>query len=655
MVTYIKSIVALFFIIAITGIHQSVSAELELDDLLFGEMPSVFTASKYEQKISDAPARVSVITADEIRKYGYRHLTEALQSMPGIQATYDHTYTYLGIRGVNIPGDFNSRVLILIDGHRLNDNIYDGALIDQGNQVNIDMIKQIEMLRGPASSLYGSSAFLGVVNIITKDGRDLNGAQISIETGSESSNKARLSYGKQYNNGMEVLISVTNFESDGTDHYFAEFDDPATNNGVAENADDSSSDKALVKISYGDFTFSSSYAEYTKKIPTAAYETIFNDNGTFTTEGNSYFDLRYNTLLDGGADFSTAVYYDRYWYYGEYMYDYPPVTVYYDEAIGHWWGLETQFSKVVLDSHRITAGFEYRDTTKARQYAYDIWGPYIDEHTQQTIYGMFIQDEWKYNENWTFNLGVRYDDYSESESSVNPRIAAIWQEDKTILKMLYGQAFRAPNAYELYYDDGFLQKAAGTLKPETIESAEFIWEQQLNASYRLIGSIYHIHVDDMLVLVTDPLDGFELFANREEIKSEGAELELIVNLENGWSGALNYSYQSSKDINDVELVNHASNMFKLNAISPLIADSFVLGMELKYEDGRKTFAGTYTDSVILSNLTISNNLVDDGYSLSLGIYNLFDEEYSHPGFQEHIQNELAQKGRTFRLKYILQF
>ena len=89
---------------------------------------NIFTASKRWQKIVEAPASVSIVTADEIQKYGYRTLAEILRSMPGIYIGNDRNYSFIGVRGVSRPGDYNTRVLLLVDGHRLNDNVLDSSL-----------------------------------------------------------------------------------------------------------------------------------------------------------------------------------------------------------------------------------------------------------------------------------------------------------------------------------------------------------------------------------------------------------------------------------------------------------------------------------------------------------------------------------------------
>src|SRR6266498_736918 len=101
--------------------------ELSLDQLVNIRVESVFGASKYEQKITEAPASISIITAEEIEKFGYRTLAEALESVRGIYVANDRNYTYFGLRGFMRPGDYNTRELFLVDGHRMNDDIFDSS------------------------------------------------------------------------------------------------------------------------------------------------------------------------------------------------------------------------------------------------------------------------------------------------------------------------------------------------------------------------------------------------------------------------------------------------------------------------------------------------------------------------------------------------
>ena len=148
-----------------------------LEELMKIDVASVTGAAKHEQRVTEAPSSVTILTAADIRTFGWRTLGEALRSVRGFYATYDRNYSYLGVRGFARPTDYNNRVLFLIDGHRLNDNVYDAAYIGTEAPIDLDLVERIEVIRGPGSSLYGSSAFFGVVNIITRRGGAIGGSR----------------------------------------------------------------------------------------------------------------------------------------------------------------------------------------------------------------------------------------------------------------------------------------------------------------------------------------------------------------------------------------------------------------------------------------------------------------------------------------------
>lgn len=102
-------------------------SELSLEQLLTLEAQSVFGASKFLQRLSEAPSAVSIVTAEDIQRYGWRTLADVLRSVRGFYATDDRSDGYVGVRGFLRPGDYNTRILLTLDGRRLNDSFYDGA------------------------------------------------------------------------------------------------------------------------------------------------------------------------------------------------------------------------------------------------------------------------------------------------------------------------------------------------------------------------------------------------------------------------------------------------------------------------------------------------------------------------------------------------
>src|ERR1017187_9837253 len=157
----------------------------------------VYSASMHLQSSGDAPSSVTVITAAEIREHGYRTLADILRTVRSFYVTYDRNYSSIGVRGFARPGDYNTRVLLLVDGHRLNDDIYDEAMIGTEFPIDIEMIQRIEIIRGPASSLYGSNALFAVINVITRRAQDVDGLELSAGAGSFNTYKGRISYGHE--------------------------------------------------------------------------------------------------------------------------------------------------------------------------------------------------------------------------------------------------------------------------------------------------------------------------------------------------------------------------------------------------------------------------------------------------------------------------
>src|SRR5205814_2487644 len=153
-------------------------------------------------KVTEAPASVTIITAEDIRKYGYRTLADILRNVRGFYVTYDRNYSYLGVRGFGRPADYNSRVALLVDGHRVNDNVYDQAPLGTEFPIDVDLIDRVEVIRGPNSSLYVANAFLGVINIITKRGRDSKMENVSGELASFGTVQGRVSYANKFDNGL---------------------------------------------------------------------------------------------------------------------------------------------------------------------------------------------------------------------------------------------------------------------------------------------------------------------------------------------------------------------------------------------------------------------------------------------------------------------
>ena len=267
---------------------------MSLEDLGEVRVYTVVAASKFEQKTTEAPASVSVVTQEEIKRYGYRTLADILGSLQGFNVSYDRDYSYLGVRGLNL-GDDNSRVLLLVDGHRINNNINDSAAIGTDFLLDVDLIERVEVIRGPGSVLYGNNAFFGVINVITRKGGQVNGVEASAEYAGFDTYKVRFTAGKSFTNGISFLLSGSHYDSAGAEHlYYPQFDQRsssyygAANNGVAQNQDGDSFSSLFGSVSYWDLTLAGGYIHREKVNPTAPNFTTFNDPRSRTVDDRGY-------------------------------------------------------------------------------------------------------------------------------------------------------------------------------------------------------------------------------------------------------------------------------------------------------------------------------------------------------------------------------
>jgi outer membrane receptor for ferrienterochelin and colicins len=657
-------------VVTITSAIAFVSAQTpddltkkSLEDLMNIEVESVYSASKYSQKVTEAPSSVSIVTSEQIQRYGYRTLADILSSVRGFYVTYDRNYTYLGVRGFARPGDYNTRILLLIDGHRINDNVYDQASVGRELPIEIDLIERVEIVRGSSSSLYGTSAFFAVINVITKRGQDVKGIEVSAEGASFGTYKGRLSYGNKLGNNFEMLLSGSYYNSRGPRRlYFKEFDTPATNNGMAVNADDEESKTFFANLSYRDITLHGTYGSRDKGIPTGSFGTVFNDPRTRTTDRRGYLDLQYERTFSNQVGLLARISYDSSIYDGTYIYDRsanstPQLVVNKDFSRGSWWNGELQLTKTVR-RNRLTLGTEYRDNLRQNQNTYDLdtQNYYLDDRRKSKSFAFFIQDEIRIRENLTLSAGARYDHYTSFGGTVVPRLALISHPvAKTTVKLLYSQAFRAPSYFELLYTGDPL-KANPNLKPETIRTGELVFEKYLGDHVRLSASGYVYHVKGLITQETDPIDGLITFNNNEQVASKGLEFEIEGKLARGFEGNLAYTLQETHDREiRQDLTNSPRHLGKLNIIAPVFRRRVFAGFQLQYSSERSTVNGSHIPAFSLSNFTLTSQRLAKGFAVSFGAYNLFNQQYADPGAEEHRQNAINQNGRNILLKFTHHF
>jgi iron complex outermembrane receptor protein len=629
---------------------------LSLEALMEIEVPVVFGASKFEQKATEAPSSVTVITSDEIKRYGYRTLADILQSVQGFYVSYDRNYSSLGSRGVNLS-DSNNRILLLVNGHRLNNNLSDSAAIGTDFILDVDLIDHVEIIRGPSAVLYGNNAFFGVINVITRQGKQLNGAEVSGEYASYDTYKTRVTYGKLFTNGVQLLLSGTYYDSAGPDRlFYKKFNTPDQNNGVAQNMDGDSSGSFFGSLGYADFTLEGAFISREKENPTAQFGSTFNDSRLQTTDDRGYTSLKYAHSFPEIVDVTAQVYYDR----SDLEIGYPtaigPGSTFFskEKDAGEWWGTEVQFNKRLWERHIITFGAEYRDDFLQHREVFDPASGKVfsDASLDRLSYGVYLQGDFMLRTNLHFNGGVRYDQYGNFNPAFNPRLALIYNPWKTAtLKAIYGTAFRAPNFLEL--SDPRFQD----IKPEEITSYELVYEQEIGRHLRSSVSGFYNQMQDLIVLQNGNYTN--LNAN-----TKGTELALEGNWNNGIRSRLSYSLQRTEDSSKQNLPDSPEHLVKMNVSVPVYKQKIFASLEFQYTSSRRTLFTTSTGETMNGmdaggfetvNFTLFSRDLIKNLEFSGSVYNLFDTRYGDPSSPFHLQDIIEQDGRSFRLKLTYRF
>ena len=596
---------------------------IPLEQLMQLPVEFVTGASKYEQNIQRAPASVTVLTAEDVRNYGWTTVADALRSAPGIFINSDRFYDYIGNRGFTRPYDYNSRTLVLVNGHRINDAIFQQGSIGTDFILDLDLVERIEIIHGPSSSLYGSSAFYGAINIIPKKGRDFDGGEVALGLGSEPSIKGRVTTGNRTNNGVEYTISATEWRSKGEEEF--ELPQSWRNNTGLPNTVAYDRDRMHHQSVYGNASwrwleFEAAYVKRDKDVLPQVYFTNLSDPSEATDE-RAYALVRATGNPNPDATLSTTVSLDYYFYEAYFS----PVFLGFNQQHLHSQALslnyETRWQQTFGNDHVMIAGVEYQRNFIQDVSRDDLVTPANSSSitTDSDYVSPFLQFDWNLGRNFWLSTGARYDTYSTGEERLTPRAGLIWNASSaTTLKLLYGQAFRVPNVAERLAGEG----APGPnpdLKPETNESWEFVVNHKFNPTWQADTHLYYTKSSD---LITDNA------INEQQITTRGVEAGLTAyfpaNIQLRGSG----TYQETEDSNGQNVVDAPRTLFKLNASAPVYEKWLRASLELQYVGNRIDNTGASMGDYITENFTLRAIHVWDRWDFSLSVYNISGDRWS---------------------------
>lgn len=609
----------------------------------------VVAASKYAQPQHEVAASVSVITREDIRTFGWRTLGEALASLPGFYTTYDRQYTYIGTRGLGTPDDYNTRLLITLNGNRLNEPTYDSVMAGHEFPLDQDLIERIEVIPGPGGAVYGQNALFGVINVVTRDGAGLDGTEVAAAWQSpQGQRQVRLSHGRVLDNDVDLLLSASGLRARGEDRFY---DYGAGGAGVAAGQDGERADRLFLRLSRGPWSFDLAYSDRRKDDPTAVGQSDPLVPGQYIRDRYLLTQLQYEDHFAGATQHLQARL-----FMGEYRFDSDSLysgELYRSTAASATRGIELRWLNTAWAAHKFMLGLELQDSPRQDQAGY-----YPDPLDNYYLLGsgwragVYAQDEWRMSDTLVATLGLRADRNNVGGTRLSPRAALIWQATPvTTAKLLLGRAHRSPNVYEQDWDwaAGQYPSPLPAIADERIETTELVLDHRLAPDLALRASVYQWSMRDMMVWnsATSRSD------SGPPVRARGAELSADRRWASGARLRASVSLQDAQMQGGQRLVNSPQWLGKLHVATPLPGGAR-LGLEWLAESRRRTVDGGHVAGHAVTNLHLTQRL-QPGVEWSLGLYNLLDKRYSHPIGTGNWTTALAQDGRSVRLKMEARF
>jgi iron complex outermembrane receptor protein len=515
----------------------------------------VVGADKREQSLGNVASAVTVISGDRIRRFGYRTVSEALAAVAGVYTSDTRIVNGIGIRGLDIPGDFNTRILVLVDGASVNESWGSFAGLGFDSFVSIDDIARIELIRGPVSSVYGTNAFFSIVNIVTRSASETPKAWGRMSINSINGEVASAGFAEgSVSRGVRGTVQAMN-----------RIGETLNLQGVGDHLTGDGAYQLAVSLAG---TYDGSFAQIRafqneRDSPFAPYSGDATAVPPYQLVNTQLLaEVGHTWQVGKQLSVTARIYTNIYQFYDKIIQD--PVLVgappFDDYGNGQQYGSEIRGRyDVIPQKLGVTAGAEGDyDQTKSHSYTEDGNGNEAPGGTNipvnLNLEGLYAEVDGQPTQNIGFTAGIRYDRNSAINQNVSPRAALFFQQpEKYGLKLLFAQGFRNPSAYEAFFTDGVSFAPPKNLQAERITSYEAVaWAKPTpGLSLRLSG--FYWDATGIIEELADPdpgMQGLLQFQNVGEYVSAGAEFEGSYRNSAGWYafGGGTYAHVGSTDV-----------------------------------------------------------------------------------------------------------
>ena len=619
------------------------------------EEETVVGAAKREQSLGTVASAVTVITADQMRRYGYRTVADAIRGTAGVFIVDDRAVERIGVRGIQLLGDANTRILVLIDGTPLNEPWAQSVDASTALPISLDDVARIEVIRGPVSSLYGTNAFFGIINIVTLEAD--KGARAygrtSVDTFGTFGGNAAFNTGTL---NRQVRGSVA-FAQRGGEHSLEYPELP----GQRTSADGAQAYFGAVAVNFDRLFFQLRAYNRERELPGAPYDSAFGDDRNTNRDRQGLAELGYTRPVTDKVTVAARVYGNMYRYDSTLIRTDGTFTT---KADALWYGGEVRVLADVLPKKLLglTTGVSYEQTSTESTAStkpdpiendFNIAGAYVEATTEPKPW-------------FAATFGIRVDHNSQFENTdsgtlskaidlrVSPRAALFLRKGELYgLKLLYSEGFRNPSVLEAFYADdirfspAFDAEMRTELRPESITAYEVVAYGRPLTGVKARISAWNWRLADLLKRneFFDPvLNEVRIrYQNSAKLVSRGVEVEAsyrdLAGRHAYLNGALSFTgrnclkndgpgnlFLDAEKGNCDERQNAPVIVAQVGASSQLLMDLFHVSGELRYISERGT-----QDKDVSVPATVGVNIVlyvpnFHGVDLTIGGRNLVKRE-----------------------------
>ncbi len=531
--------------------YSASAEELSLNNLI--EIARVTIATKTERSIESAPSSVTVITHDDIKRYMCRDLVDVLNLVPGFSISKDLGWDMaLASRGIFA---FEGRALFMVNGMQVT-GLYFGNYI-LGNDIPVHMIDRIEVIRGPGSVIYGGSAELAVINVITRSDKNTAGTQVFARYGQLEKDAGHRDIGVRYDSdpaNADFKYSLSAFAGDAVwsnkEYRFFDY-------APERNAD---KDKQSIRDAYttmGSLNIGKTQAKfYARKNTTVTTEDKYSDTDGYTEKLGNFKHDEHNFYLEHafqiGENFSLTPFLD-YQYSMEWQYPNESVraitrnkaglsALYHSDSIEILTGAEY----FVDDARMIRNKNDPDDSIKG--FYKNRNDPILHDNLQIASQALYSGLTYFWN-NYSASAGIRYDSNEVYGHATSPRLGLTASIDKFHSKLIYSEAFRAPttgnNTYSYYGIDPAKPWREDVI-PETVQVAELELGYKISPAFKIVSNVYQQTIRKVIEFYYD-IDNDDTYSrNGGKMGSQGIELENSY-LSTDFDAKLSLSYSKLTD------------------------------------------------------------------------------------------------------------